>query len=134
VFGWVIAAVLAALAGCRSDGASSWGSPSAEQSVVVGDWNDVHAAVMVAVGQNETAIVTWSSSDTEKVFQLRTVRDQDGRLIARRDPSLGAIDPGPIHLSCSIGRFGNAPLERSIIRATARRLEDLKGVEFRPLR
>jgi hypothetical protein len=106
--------------------------------VAVGDWNDVNASAQTAMSKNEAAILTWNQTPTEQVFEFKTIRDERGRLVARRDdpaPELGRdAGPIPIRLSCTVGLFGNSSVERSILRAAKQRLEQLSGVDWAPIR
>jgi hypothetical protein len=136
VFGWTMAMIPAA--GCGSQGqAGGRGvfSPGPTEAVAVGDWNDVQASLAVAVGENETAIVSNpESTPTVQRFELKTILDERGEFIARRDAPGPDNSPGPVHLSVSIGHFGNAKTERGIMASFRRRFGDLAGVDYRPLR
>jgi hypothetical protein len=99
---------------------------------VLADWDDLDAAVLAAVGPNETALLAWSKDELEQVFLLRTIRDEEGRLVARREQA--APDPVRIDLTCQIGLFGDPPAEQAILEATRRRLAELAGVDYRPIR
>jgi hypothetical protein len=136
--GWVGTGLLLA-SGCESSqvvhGSTDPG-PAGPDVVVVGDWNDVEASVLVGASENEIAVVSSEHTNTEQRFHLRTIKDDLGTLIARRDHPASGSDSAaiPIHLTASIGPFGNPPLERSLLKSTKRRLESLAGVDFRPLR
>ena len=131
---WIVTcAALVVLAGCASSGpgrASQAGAPG--ETVVIGDWNDVEAAAVVAADENETAIVTQELGEKEQVFELLTILDEPGKLVAQREGE--GVDKVPIRLTCSVGLFGNPQREASILRSAAGRLEDLAGVDFRPRR
>jgi hypothetical protein len=126
----------AGLVGCQSSQSGSrWTDPNAAKAVAVGDWNDVEAAAIYAVGQNETTIVSSNSTETQQVFHIRSIRDEKGTIVAQRDAAIGnESGTGPIHLSCSLGLFGNESAERSILDAMRRRLESLRGVDYRPIK
>jgi hypothetical protein len=101
---------------------------------VVADWDDVHPAVSLMAQQVEMAMLDWSpghrgvAAAREQRFELLTVGDEPAELVARRE------DGGVIELSARVGRFGDARRERALVEVVARRLEDLAGVEVRPLR
>lgn len=101
--------------------------------VATGDWDDLEAAVIVGASQSEMAIVRLTRpSDREAVFELRTITDEDGRLVAT------LIEPegwaGRIELRARIGRFGSLEWERRLIDRVSRRLTDLHGVDVAPIR
>jgi hypothetical protein len=103
--------------------------------VVHGDWNDVRPAVAVSVDKIETAILSSTSADEEYRFKLETIAAEPGWLTARpegADPASGK--PIPIRLTASIGHFGSPERERQLLEATRKRLEDLAGVDYRPIR
>lgn len=144
VFGWG-SFLVAPLPGCESATAQRTRNPGSPpgapptQITVVADWNDVYAAAQIAAGKNETAITSHSETPTEQVMELRTVTADSGRLTARRDtpaPAFGAPDPAPIpiHLTCTVGLFGDAQRQGAILEWTRRRLEQLKGVDWAPVR
>jgi hypothetical protein len=102
---------------------------------VLADWNDVHASALVAVAQHETTILTTDDTETSITFHLKTIRDETGTLVVTRDAQAGDDRvPIPLHLSCSIGLFGNDSLERAILDSMRRRLEKLAGVDFSPIK
>ena len=99
------------------------------------DWNDVEAAVIIAVDRNETVILSQSATELEQTFEIMSILDQHGKLIAERDPGdVGSTKPIPIRLRCYFELAGDAPRSRAILDQTERRLSDLAGVDVRPLR
>ncbi|MBX3386689.1 MAG: hypothetical protein KF768_08975 [Phycisphaeraceae bacterium] len=111
---------------------------------VIGDWNDVEAAALAGVDQAEATVRSVDrsrESDGVLIFDLLTVRDRSGELTVERI-SEGRTVRGVEHESARLrltGRIGSGPLrepdtERWIIDRVARRLEQLRGVEFAPLR
>jgi hypothetical protein len=60
---------------------------------------------------------------------------EDGMLVIER-PNPTAPDPNPesMALRCSIGRVGDADLERRVVEAVSKRLGELRGREFAPRR
>ncbi len=122
------------LPGCGSPGVlarPSYSEPSTREAR--GDWNDLDAALEVGQLVAEVAVVGSSppASDPRR-FELVTGSDEPGWLVAQR-PGTRGDDPGPIHMSARLGRFGDAPRERRLLDAIARRLEELSGVDSAPL-
>lgn len=130
-----------ALAGCgRTPGPGSlFAAKTAETGrstalVVEGDWDDVDAAILVGLEQAEMAqLRRRSPGPDEVVVELLTLRDQPGTLRLTREPPTGD-GPTRITIEASVGRVREPDLERRLVRAVARRLEDLRGVEFAPVR
>ncbi len=100
--------------------------------VVVADWNDVEAAAIAAMGGNETVITGQSATDREQVFELLTIMDARGKLVARRDGE--GAEKIPIRLTCELGYFGDPAREKAVVEAAGKRLRELEGVEFRARR
>ncbi len=107
---------------------------------MVGDWDDVYAAALVGTEQADCAIVRVLES-TEKTWkaEIKSVRDEHGTLTAFRCHGRCTGTPeqladANITLVCSLGVFGNAETEQDILVKTTRRLRDLHGVEFAPIR
>jgi hypothetical protein len=99
------------------------------------DWNDVEAAAIVAVDRNETVILSQSATELEYTFEIMSILDQHGKLIAQRDPGdVGATKPIPIRLRCEFELAGDAARSSAILDQARRRLSDLAGVDVRPLR
>src|SRR5258708_7506804 len=75
-------------AGCASSpsipaaSAAAAGAGARADLVVIGDWNDVEAAAIAGVDQNETVIVAQHHTDREQVFELQTIMDERGTLTA----------------------------------------------------
>jgi hypothetical protein len=106
-------------------------SSGGEGLTVAGDWDDVGAAVLVGVEAAECVVHRQTEDGPRRaVFELRTVRDEPGELVAERS---GDAETGPIRLRARLGRFGDPQREELVLRATARRLERLRGVEFAPV-
>lgn len=110
---------------------------SGSESSLSADWDDVDAAVGVAVGAAEAAVTgARTNGPDERVYYLRTVADEPGILVVSRSPEpAGAAGSAPsnITLRTSIGRFGNPDRERRLLEAVARRLTDLRGRQYSPL-
>jgi hypothetical protein len=125
----VLLVAAAALHGCAT---ARLESPpvtgSITPAVVVGDFDDVRAAVEVSVGRSEMAVVRVDESTPgELVFELLTIRDEPSELKAR------AAEGGMVELSARIGRFGDERRERRLIGDVVERLRQLHGREVAPL-
>lgn len=111
--------------------------PAASVRQVSADWLDLDASVGYAVGMVEMAVVSQNDPSLEpRVFLVRTIRDEPGRLeVARVDTEVAAKSPRPVDLTmrCSIGRFGHPARERALLDAVAKRLAELRAVDYAPL-
>jgi hypothetical protein len=139
--------VVAAAGGCKSDppGAVAGGNgmlASASTDSVDADYDDIDAAVGVAAGKNEMAVV-WANgvTDSPRRFYLRTVRDEPVYLFIGRQPSFDrppardpkAPDPGEhLLMRCTVGRFGDERREEDLLDAVRKRLDELHGKDWAP--
>lgn len=143
IFSPLLLTIPLVLGGCQaSDASPRASSPDSGQpgestsesgvsrTVVVGDWDDLEAAALAAVDAIDTVVVTTTPDGPDRViFELKTVRNEDGRLIATKASATG---PDRLNLEATIGRFGDAVRERRLLDAMAARLKQLHGVEFAP--
>lgn len=121
------------------------------QTVIVADWTDVVPAAIVAASQVEMAIVRQAPDDRDIPRALRidlelvTLTGEPVVVEATREPiDPSAVAPGDrgasagesvrVSLVARVGRFGSPGAERRLLEAMSRRLLDLRGVEFRPVR
>lgn len=123
------ALIVATLHGCAT---TRYESPALDGPIspaaVVGDFDDVRAAVEVSVKRSEIAVVRVDDSTPGLlVFELLTIRDEPSELTAR------ARDDAKVELSARIGRFGDEPRERRLIADIADRLRQLHAREVVPL-
>lgn len=95
--------------------------------VVAGDWDDVAAALFGALRDQEVAVLSEKSGPTEQSFELLTIRDEPGLVVARQGSE------GAITLSCVIGPFGDPDRERMLLARMSQRLKELAGVGARPM-
>ncbi len=127
-----------ALAGCAvpppATVASGPPSPGPASAAVVGDWNDVDAAVRTALrrcqiaGESRRGWRTAEGGDETLIeYRLLTVRGDTGILRVRR------LDDSTIGLECRIGVLGSADAERCVLEHLRLRLRELHGVEHAPL-
>lgn len=110
--------------------------PSAASLVFEGDWNDLDAGIDVAASYAELALIdaTPASVRGRRTFLLRSTRDEYAWLVVERIGPPTHDDEGVrMKARCTVGRFGNPATEQRFLRALARRLADLKGVDVRPL-
>lgn len=137
-------AALLVLGGCAVHNRSRHVGPASEgtEVVAIGDWADVDAALEVAVGQAELAVVRETSMDGVDVmagqlgpawreFKLVGAGDEPGYV--RLEPRPGEA-PGEIYLKARIGRDGDAGRERFFLGALKQRLGDLSQREWAPIR
>jgi hypothetical protein len=127
----------------RTSEKTGWDAAAAEglRLVVRGDWDDVDTSVAVGVSRGEAAVLS-STADAEhpgrKLYTLLSILDERGTLTARRLPEDGNTAlPGPgdaIEFTCRFAPFRNPERERTILVQTRRRLRDLAGVDYRPIR
>ena len=107
----------------------------AATSEVLADWDDVEAAVSVALSNTELVKVGVNRADpARRVYTLRTSKDEPAGLTIERLGPLVDGEPVTLLATCSIGRFGDAEREREFLGLIVRRLEQLRGVEVAPLR
>lgn len=140
--GLPLAALLALampLAGCAGDAVPPeprlpQDAESPQRAEVVADWDDVQAAVTVALNRTELVKVS-AQGPTADSFEvrLRSSLDEPGLLTVRRAAPPGQPDPVPITLTARVGRFGDPPRERQFLDLIVRRLGQLRGVETAPL-
>lgn len=131
---WVSCVVLATsalLGGCASGSGARAGpmfQPPSELETA-GDWDDLGASVQVGAEQSEMAVLHGprEAGASPVQFDLLTNLHEPVRLEAWRASER-------IRLRAGVGRFGDQGRERALLRNIARRLEDLKGVEFAPVR
>lgn len=134
-----IAMVAAAIAIGACAGISTIGSTTGRsqvasgERVVDGDWDDVSASVAAAVRDQEVAILSEVKTDDVVTFELLTIKDEPGRLEARRGKGEAGGGESTITLTCRLGHFGDADRERALMDRTARRLKELAGVGAAPL-
>lgn len=124
---------LLAVAGCASEppevGGILAGAPVAEGT---GNWNDIHAAVLVAAEKSDSAIVkVYEPAPDRRLFRLQTVRSEIVWLeVTRVDAPDGVAE---VRMRARIGRFGDVERERALMRRVAERLKRLEGVGYRPV-
>lgn len=112
-------------------------SPGA--TTVRGDWDDVDAAVQVAITRAEMAILRRTAEpadqpDPDRIqFELLTMMNDRAVLTATREAGAGE-SLIPIHLEARVGHFGDPAREQVLLRAMADRLEQLAGVDYAPAR
>jgi hypothetical protein len=133
-------------AGCSGPAWATHGAHSSGTTLqAVGDWNDIDAAVEVAVKKAELAVVeardaTDERGRAQRVFTLVGLGNEPAELIvtakggAGDKSSLAQAGPVAMQLSASVGRFGDAAREKTLVNALRARLGQLSGVDFAPLR
>lgn len=119
------------LAGCTLPHETPRQPVPATRATVVADWNDLEAAVLVAASRTETSLVDWRQDAARAEFELASIRDEPVMVTARRQ---APGDPSPVDLTCWFGPFGDAGRQARFLKEIARRLEDLRGVDYRKVR
>lgn len=107
-------------------GTSAEASPST--AVVRGDWNDLDAALLVAASEAEMAVVSSEGDDSAFSAELTTPRDDRVTVWVTRQ----AADRFEVRVRA--GLFGDPESERRLVGAFSRRLEQLHGREWAPVR
>jgi len=110
----------------RSDGAV----------VVVADWDDLDAAVLLGASfaemawEGRAAVEGDAAGRRTKRYDLASVEGDAVVLTATRDEAAADDEgPDPIRLEARAGVLGNPGREGALLRAVARRLEALRGVD-----
>ena len=117
-----------AFAACASSPPLAAPVPSEGASIeALGDWDDLAAAVSVAVDRVQWAVLSREGSGDAVRWDLMNVRGDPGFLSIER----GAGDA--VRITARLGRFGDAREEQRLIEAVADRLGELRGVEVAPL-
>ena len=102
-------------------------------AIVVGDWNDVEAAVRVALSRHELTFARREGrlDSARLVYVIHGIRDERGRLTVERagDPSEGQVE---ITISCRLDPATGEARARQVERDVARRIEQLRGEVARP--
>ncbi|MBX3410903.1 MAG: hypothetical protein KF859_13590 [Phycisphaeraceae bacterium] len=108
--------------------------------VVIGDWNDVDAAVDVAASRAELAPLSEQSTrlrdgTREKRYVLLAADDARALLTVRQGVAgAGEQGPGPIEFEAVMSPRRDEAREKRLLSAAASRLRDLAGREWAPLR
>lgn len=119
--------------GCSLPGCSKplWNEQGPPVREVVADWEDVDAAVELAVRRVEMGLVKGRSTPEERIYSIRTEGDEPVELRVRR-LDMNATDPQPLRIEARVGRFGNEKREGQLAGAVVRRLTQLRGVDHAP--
>lgn len=77
--------------------------------------------------------------ERRRVYECASLFDEPALIVAERGEvpradALGREPPGPITISASIGRFGDKAREDRIVALVMKRLRDLAGVPYAPVR
>ncbi|MFA6046217.1 MAG: hypothetical protein WC718_14635 [Phycisphaerales bacterium] len=99
---------------------------------MVGDWEDVGPAALVAASQCEMAIVRWPETVPGSVreMELVTTGDEPAEL---RFEAASSTDPRPMEVLCKVGTYGDVARERDLLDRVSHRLEQLKGKDWAPV-
>jgi hypothetical protein len=100
---------------------------------VTADWADADAAVEVAAKKVEMGLERSEDVGPGRRYYLRTEGDEPVELDIHPAPG-SESDPRPLRIEARVGRFGNAQREGQLAAAVARRLRQLAGVDYAPVR
>jgi hypothetical protein len=139
VLGGIGMLIVVGLSGCSASGQRSgpmFQPPSTLEAF--GDWDDLDASVQVAAEQSEMAVVRSApaandpglASARSRRFELLTNLNEPVVLEVSREGAAG----DRLGMKAAVGRFGDQGRERGLLERLARRLGDLRGVEFAPVR
>lgn len=102
-------------------------------AVVVGDWDDVEAAVRAALSRHELTFARRDGKldDPVLVYVVHGIRDERGTLRVERigDPAKGQVE---ITIACRLDPATGTARARALERDVARRIEQLRGEGARP--
>lgn len=100
-------------------------------ATMVGDADDLDAAVEVGAGQAECVIVSMANgADGQPTSRRYELKHVSGRTVKLEMDAHGPT----VKATCSVQPLGDAKLERRILDRVRVRLEDLKGREWAPIR
>lgn len=98
------------------------------------DFNDVDAAVDIAVGRVEAAVLSSNQTPSGWEYSLVLLHGEPGRLsVSKVEPAGDDATSGLLELRASLGLWGMPSLERKLESDVATRLDQLSGVDFAPL-
>ncbi len=125
--------------------------PTGTVRQVVADWDDVEAAVDIAVSRAQCGYLEWHSDrkwggsggpvergpDRRRWYTLLTIRGAEVMLEITRDAEGGAVpligSPEAMTIRCRVGPEGDANYEALLVGYLAERLEELKGNKAVPI-
>lgn len=117
-------------------------TPSGTTAIVRGEWDDLDAAIEAMCGTTELALVgrvafqlqpaeVADLSTRRRGYDLLTSADEPARItFAAQETG----EPTAMVMTVRVGRFGDASREAAVIEAVRRRLADLEGKDFAPMR
>jgi hypothetical protein len=101
---------------------------------VVGDWDDVSAALAVGLGKLNLAVVDGTFDQNQLSYTLVDVLDRPAQIrVTKLDPAPG-VPEGTIRISAFFTRYRDKERERLLVAAVAQRLAELRGVDIAPVR
>lgn len=110
--------------------------PDETRTEVVGDWDDLNAALGVGLGKLNLAVVdSGEPSDRVVTLSLVDVLDRPARLsVERLHGGPGDVGPATIRISAAFLRARDRDRERLLVGAVAQRFGELRGVDVAPAR
>ncbi len=107
----------------------------AAETTAAADWDDADAAVYGGLQASDVAVSrVVEVSPARREYHLRAMSGEDGLLVIERTPdsTATAAEASRLTLHCTIGRLGDAELERQVVELVLERLHALAGREFAP--
>lgn len=111
-------------------------TPDETRTEVVGDWDDLNAALAIGLGKLSLAVVdAGEPSDRVITLSLVDVLDRPARLAVERvHGGTGDLAPATIRISAAFLRARDQERERLLVAAIAQRFGELRGVAVAPVR
>jgi len=134
------------LSGCAIQGFPSRGQQSPGTTrIVMGDTNDIYAAIDLCATASQLAILRSTIIDTDPTtkhirYELVTISDETATVEVRMPRSSSQSDsppscqPVPITITARIRAQGDQAWEERFLAAMQRRLGQLQGVDSAPIR
>ncbi len=110
-------------------------------TLVSADVDDLDAAARVAASRLNMDVVDIIKDSTTRFYTLRTVRGEPAWLrielpAPTQNFAIDSTTPPPlsITISAAVGRFGDADRERSLINNMKKRINQIRGDTYKPVR
>lgn len=151
---WVICAACGALGACGAPPGRAVGGPDQwareglgvapadglggveVRATVAADWDDLDAALDIGLERSEMATLTTTRGDDRRGWELTSLTDERGELVATRVPGAARDKRGCEMITIIATVNGPRSQERAIrlVRGMRARLEQLAGVGFAPVK
>jgi hypothetical protein len=99
---------------------------------MLADWDDVDTAVDAGAARAECAAGKGHSNPegTFREYSIKHVSGRAGSVVVSSERA--GPDPRPVRVSCQMGPMRDEAIERTVVRAIVRRLDQLRGKEYAP--